>query len=86
MPDGSGFLIEILCFCMGHGFVVVCVFSDFVAPVAVMCVCARPWRVVHIACGGPALRVHRAETMVDGLPRAASSSATTNSNYMRLFV
>ena len=33
---------------------------------------ACPWHVIHNACGGPALRVHRAETMVDGLPRAAS--------------
>ena len=28
--------------------------------------CARAWQVIHNACGGPALRVHRAEAMVDG--------------------
>ena len=32
--------------------------------------CHRP--VIRITRGGPALRVHRADTMVDGLPRAAS--------------
>ena len=28
--------IDILCFCMGRGFLVVCVFSHFVAPVAIV--------------------------------------------------
>ena len=39
-----------------------------------VCTCQSYMSAVRytITCGGPALRVHRAETMVDGLPRAAS--------------
>ena len=51
--------------------VAVLLLSEAVCFAQVSHVCPR--YVIHITCGGPALRVHRAETMVDGLPRAASS-------------